>query len=311
MNCLQQMFASLLKNRASCLSLLLLAIVLVVQLPAQNVYIGMPKHELINQLGLPQSKSSLGNKEVLKFSNGARIELRDGIVHEVEGIDFNYEKQIETYELPATEGFQMPKPQPVPEENPRIQRSAESPSEGTGDNPPAPQADNPDALPGIAGQAGAITLPEGAEDFDYDAYVEQLEDELTFEKPTALDLTIKFFVGMVVHIGLMLLLTSIIAQGTGVEIFFMNRLWIAIIHALIYKTCDLVMTLILGAPLVYLNHGLGLIVFLAITPKLTSAQNVNTIMTVSVALTFGFVVLNMIIWWLIAMTGISFLHAAM
>lgn len=297
---------------------------------AQDVYIGMPKAELINTLGLPTSSGSVGSKEILKFSNGARIILRDGTVSEVEGIDF-INNEAEEFAEPEESGnsFTLPEP-PTREgtgrvvfENERAKQEAEQASQETAD---APQSDanpsedeqliesiestNPDSIPGLK-QLGPISVPEEAGDFSYEEYMEQIDEAFAHEEPTTAEVLLGYLFSSIIHVGLVLLLTSIITRQTGVEIFFINRVYIALMHAAIYTLANLSTELVLGSPLPYLDHGLGMLVFLALVPKLTSAQNVNTIITVTLMLTFGFIALNFVIGWLILMTGLSFLRAGM
>ena len=57
-----------------------------------QVYLGMPKEELMFEIGRPTSTLSRPGMEILIYPNNVRIIMRDGVVSQVEGMDYLMER---------------------------------------------------------------------------------------------------------------------------------------------------------------------------------------------------------------------------
>lgn len=70
--------------------------------PETRLYHGMPAKEVVAALGAPQSTVRMGDREILQFAGGIRVELREGKLYQARGVTVDLHAP-----RPTTEGTEV------------------------------------------------------------------------------------------------------------------------------------------------------------------------------------------------------------
>ena len=305
---------------------------------AQDVYLGMPRDELIKTLGSPESSGSLGTKEILKFANGARIILRDGVVRQVEGMAFLSEKQTDTWEDESSNTFKLPEP-PGGTSGKKARVVFES--EHTRENDEAEQATSepefeqePNLVPEVEAspneeialveklESEGMPMPDGYEEFNYGEIMDKFEKDLEKIEPSNQFGMVKAdFMGQeksppqwIIYYGVWMIAHTLIVYGlicigmnfTGLEFMPLERVGIAAGHAALYYLADIFMIFIVGFPLPDFCHLVGAVGIMGIVPMVFKETPIPKLASLTFLIFAGMIIVKFFFSYALTSWGLGF-----
>ena len=222
-------------------------------LPAK-IHLGMSKQDLLFELGRPTSMLSRPGMEILIYPNDVKIILEDGVITEVDGMDYALDAEAAGVSAGSGPGAEVPVSQPpagvVPEPEPSVPLPEKDdaipslPGEGEALDPElrltpadAAEIEKLETAVGAAGgeptdTAGDADRPTGETGWDADF-------DSAYEEPS---LVSTLFRELIVNFVIMLVIVKITANITGVTAFWPGIVAIALIDSLVRSVMLLVWT---------------------------------------------------------------------